>query len=69
MVCFHYNIEVKKSAGIATSSGFGINLQANMGLVSQVFNEENISKLSGGVGIGHTRYSTMGGVKKIMHNH
>tara|TARA_Y100001936_G_scaffold251186_1_gene306198 strand:- start:7063 stop:8499 length:1437 start_codon:yes stop_codon:yes gene_type:complete len=54
----------QESAGIATSSGFGIKLEANMGLVSQVFNEENISKLSGGIGIGHTRYSTMGGSKK-----
>ncbi|GIT59967.1 MAG: hypothetical protein Ct9H300mP19_19150 [Dehalococcoidia bacterium] len=32
-----------------------------MGLVSQVFHEETLVGLPGHLGIGHTRYSTMGG--------
>lgn len=32
-----------------------------MGLVSQIFNEPIMLSLKGNVGIGHTRYSTMGG--------
>ncbi len=32
-----------------------------MGLVHQVFNESNLEYLSGRIGIGHVRYSTMGG--------
>jgi len=32
-----------------------------MGLVSQVFNEPIMMSLKGNIGIGHTRYSTMGG--------
>ena len=31
-----------------------------MGLVSQVFQEANLAKLQGNLGIGHTRYSTHG---------
>jgi amidophosphoribosyltransferase len=34
-----------------------------MGLVSQVFNEENLGHLRGHIGIGHTRYSTTGSSK------
>ena len=54
----------QESAGIATSQGDKINLQAQMGLVSQVFREEYLAILPGHVGIGHTRYSTMGGSKE-----
>lgn len=54
----------QESAGIATSQGDKINLQAQMGLVSQVFREEYLAVLPGHVGIGHTRYSTMGGSKE-----
>ncbi len=54
----------QESAGIATSQGDKINLQAQMGLVSQVFREEYLAALPGHVGIGHTRYSTMGGSKE-----
>ena len=53
----------QESAGIATSSGDKIHHKAQMGLVSQVFREETLSGLLGHVGIGHTRYSTMGGSK------
>ena len=53
----------QESAGIATSDGDRIHLKAQMGLVSQVFREETLTALPGHVGIGHTRYSTMGGSK------
>ncbi|MDP7673212.1 MAG: amidophosphoribosyltransferase [Dehalococcoidia bacterium] len=51
----------QESAGIATSEGDEIRLKARMGLVSQVFHEETLVGLPGHLGIGHTRYSTMGG--------
>ena len=54
----------QESAGIATSEGDKIHLKAKMGLVSQVFREETLATLPGHVGIGHTRYSTMGGSKE-----
>ena len=53
----------QESAGIAVSDGKEISNYAKMGLVSQVFREESLKGLSGFVGIGHTRYSTMGGSK------
>ena len=56
----------QESAGIATSSGDKIHLRASMGLVSQVFREENLTELAGHLAIGHTRYSTMGG--SFLHN-
>jgi amidophosphoribosyltransferase len=54
----------QESAGIATSRGERIDLKAKMGLVSQVFREETLNGLTGHLGIGHTRYSTMGGSKE-----
>jgi len=54
----------QESAGIATSKGERIGIKAKMGLVSQVFREETLSGLPGHLGIGHTRYSTMGGSKE-----
>jgi amidophosphoribosyltransferase len=50
----------QESAGIATSDGKKIQLYARMGLVSQVFDEESLSQLSGNIAIGHNRYSTTG---------
>ena len=50
----------QESAGIATTDGKGIQLHADMGLVSHVFNEDSLSKLSGDIAIGHNRYSTRG---------
>src|SRR5450759_3974515 len=52
----------QESAGIATSSGgdrFAV--RTGMGLVSQVFDEEDLAFLRGHIAIGHTRYSTSGG--------
>ncbi|UCC17233.1 MAG: class II glutamine amidotransferase, partial [Dehalococcoidales bacterium] len=53
----------QESAGIATSDGEIISYHGNMGLVSQVFDEESLSQLAGHIAIGHTRYSTRGSSK------
>jgi amidophosphoribosyltransferase len=50
----------QESAGIATSDGKKICLHTSMGLVSQVFTEDELSLLKGYIAIGHTRYSTTG---------
>lgn len=51
----------QESAGIATSNGSEFSLRTGMGLVSQVFDEEDLAFLRGHIAIGHTRYSTAGG--------
>ena len=53
----------QESAGIAVSDGRRINVHKEMGLVSQVFNEEKLLPLRGHLAIGHTRYSTSGSSK------
>ncbi|XP_071787673.1 amidophosphoribosyltransferase-like [Asterias amurensis] len=52
----------QESAGIVTSHGGTSSFRKHkgMGLVSQIFNEDNLNKLHGNLGIGHTRYSTAG---------
>lgn len=50
----------QESAGIATADGNKLQVFAQMGLVSQVFTEESLSRLSGHIAIGHNRYSTKG---------
>ncbi len=50
----------QESAGIATSDGRMAYIHKGMGLVTQVFNEDNFSPLQGHLAIGHTRYSTTG---------
>jgi amidophosphoribosyltransferase len=50
----------QESAGIATSDGSVAHVHKAMGLVSQVFNEENLSVLQGHLAIAHNRYSTTG---------
>ncbi|WP_129671750.1 amidophosphoribosyltransferase [Candidatus Chloroploca sp. Khr17] len=50
----------QESAGIAVANGRTIRSHKAMGLVSQVFNEENLRPLTGHLAIGHTRYSTTG---------
>ncbi len=51
----------QESAGIATSDGGPVRLRTGMGLVSQVFDEQDLAHLQGHLAIGHTRYSTAGG--------
>ena len=53
----------QESAGIATGDGRGIHLRTGMGLVSQVFDENDLPFLPGFVAIGHTRYSTTGSTR------
>ncbi|MGD1937983.1 MAG: amidophosphoribosyltransferase [Cyanophyceae cyanobacterium] len=53
----------QESAGIATFDDSRIHLYKDMGLVSQVFNEDILAKLPGYMAIGHTRYSTTGSSK------
>ena len=52
----------QESAGIVTANGPGstFHLHKDMGLVSQVFGQEELEKLKGTRAIGHTRYSTTG---------
>ena len=50
----------QESAGIATSDGNKILIYKDMGLVSQVFNENALNSLTGHIAVGHTRYSTTG---------
>ncbi len=45
----------QESAGIATTDGTKLQVYAKMGLVSQVFDEESLSKLTGHIAIGHNR--------------
>ncbi|XWX04674.1 amidophosphoribosyltransferase [Aggregatilineales bacterium SYSU G02658] len=51
----------QEAAGIVSCDGMRANLHKGIGLVSQVFNEQNLSPLVGHMAIGHTRYSTTGG--------
>ncbi len=53
----------QESAGIAASDGREIRHHRSMGLVTQAFREDQLSRLTGHISIGHTRYSTMGASK------
>ncbi|MBX3001996.1 MAG: amidophosphoribosyltransferase [Caldilineaceae bacterium] len=50
----------QEAAGIVTSDGRIAHVHKGMGLVSQIFNEDNLGHLDGHMAIGHTRYSTTG---------
>ena len=50
----------QESAGIAVSDGFSIANHREMGLLSQIFDEETLARLTGYIAVGHTRYSTSG---------
>jgi amidophosphoribosyltransferase len=50
----------QESAGIAVSDGRTIVVYKDMGLVSQVFDENTLTSLTGTMAIGHVRYSTTG---------
>jgi amidophosphoribosyltransferase len=53
----------QESAGIAVSDGGRLTVMRDMGLVTQVFSERKLAGLHGQLAIGHTRYSTTGGVQ------
>ena len=50
----------QESAGIAVSDGGRLTTLRDMGLVTQVFDEQKLRGLRGEIAIGHTRYSTTG---------
>ncbi|MGH2459269.1 MAG: amidophosphoribosyltransferase [Chloroflexota bacterium] len=53
----------QESAGIVTADGERLTAHMRMGLVAQVFTEEDLLGLRGHIAIGHTRYSTTGSSK------
>jgi amidophosphoribosyltransferase len=55
----------QESAGIATTDGKKIQFYGDMGLVSQVFDENSLGQLTGHMAIGHNRYSTTGSSRRI----
>jgi amidophosphoribosyltransferase len=55
----------QESAGIATFDGETVHLHKEMGLVSQVFNENILNGLTGNLAVGHTRYSTTGSSRVV----
>ncbi|MGW0248133.1 amidophosphoribosyltransferase [Nocardia goodfellowii] len=52
----------QEAAGIAVSDGSQILVFKDLGLVSQVFDEQTLAAMPGHVAVGHCRYSTTGGV-------
>ena len=57
----------QESCGITTSFGdiSSVLTHKKSGLVSHAFTEDDLSKLKGNMGIGHTRYSTLGGTEHL----
>ncbi|XP_015783872.1 amidophosphoribosyltransferase [Tetranychus urticae] len=57
----------QEAAGIVTCkyATEPFSVHRGMGLVSQIFNEPIMLSLKGNLGIGHTRYSTMGGADSV----
>lgn len=53
----------QESAGIAAADGEYVNNHKAMGLVVQVFSEDDLASLVGHLAIGHNRYSTTGSSK------
>ncbi len=51
----------QEAAGISVSDGSQIVVFKDLGLVSQVFDEQILSALEGHIAVGHCRYSTTGG--------
>eukprot|EP01018_Ginkgo_biloba_P027816 Gb_09152 [translate_table: standard] len=51
----------QEGAGIVTANNDALNGVTGLGLVSEVFNESNLSELGGSSAIGHVRYATAGG--------
>ncbi|MGH3814494.1 MAG: amidophosphoribosyltransferase, partial [Pseudonocardiaceae bacterium] len=50
----------QEAAGMAVSDGSQVLVFKDLGLVSQVFDEQVLSSLSGHIAVGHCRYSTTG---------
>lgn len=50
----------QESAGVAVAKDGEIDYHKDMGLVTEVFDDDTIESLNGNIGIGHVRYSTTG---------
>ncbi len=50
----------QEGAGIVSSDGSRLRIEKGLGLVNDVFKEENLCRLTGDCAIGHVRYSTFG---------
>ncbi len=50
----------QESTGIVASDGLHVTQHKGMGLVPEVFSEENLQELAGHLAVGHVRYSTTG---------
>ncbi len=50
----------QEAARIAVSDGRAVRIHKGVGLVNQVFSPDTLAPLTGGLAIGHTRYSTTG---------
>lgn len=58
----------QESAGIVTSEGMDarmFNMRKGMGMINNIFNDENMKTLTGNLGIGHTRYSTSAASEEV----
>lgn len=58
----------QESAGIVTSEGVCskfFHVHKGMGMINNIFNDENMKKLNGNLGIGHTRYSTSAASEEV----
>ena len=53
----------QESAGIAVFNEGKVRLHKDMGLVSQVFDQDVLERMPGGLAVGHNRYSTTGSSK------
>ena len=53
----------QEACGIAISEGTAINYHKNLGMVTEVFNQNVLAGLKGHMGIGHVRYSVKGQAK------
>jgi len=56
----------QESCGIAASDTYGkrrVRSKKGVGLVNEVFDEEELSALQGNLGVGHVRYATSGGAR------
>ncbi|MDR3209126.1 MAG: amidophosphoribosyltransferase [Oscillospiraceae bacterium] len=52
----------QEACGIATINDLELSVYKDLGLVGEVFNDASLDALGGTMAIGHTRYSTTGGV-------
>lgn len=55
----------QESCGIAVSNAGNLSVKKGLGLLTDVFDEQNIQKLTGNAAIGHVRYSTADDLEEI----